>query len=460
MSISVTPGSLPPPQHWLADTLQMPQTLALTSALIATVVCALAMASAHQYSRRDTLRAIGLVPALAVAWLLAAYSLAFTYDTPWLGGLDKAGLQGWAGLFDATPGHGHERAPALSERSHVWFELLHALVAWGLALSAAVRRMSLPRAAMLSAAWVTLVYAPVAHWAWHPDGFLAHIGLVDASGALVVHLAGAASALAMFAVPQQQGLRPAAPRAATPAGVDARRLVMAACAGWLTLYAAWALATAADERKVIAAGVIAAIAAAAMARVLLGRRRQITVSGASLCALAAFAALGASVGHWPLLPALAAGGIIGLISGMAWAWVAHAVHVALGRAASQNGHEASPWMAAHLLGAVVGVLAAPLVYAALGQPMAVSAASAVSGMWQAAAGPVGIVTVLGYAWLVTLILGRLMALPLRRLAALSLPKGRTPATPDATRVATPGYSKPISAIDVHTPAATTKWSST
>jgi ammonium transporter, Amt family len=41
-----------------------------------------------------------------------------------------------------------------------------------------------------------LVYAPLAHWSWHPDGFLFKWGVLDFAGGTVVHISAGCAALA------------------------------------------------------------------------------------------------------------------------------------------------------------------------------------------------------------------------------------------------------------------------
>lgn len=41
-----------------------------------------------------------------------------------------------------------------------------------------------------------LVYAPLAHWTWHPDGFLFKLGVLDFAGGTVVHMSAGWAALA------------------------------------------------------------------------------------------------------------------------------------------------------------------------------------------------------------------------------------------------------------------------
>ena len=40
------------------------------------------------------------------------------------------------------------------------------------------------------------MYAPLAHWSWHPDGFLAKMGALDFAGGTVVHISAGCAALA------------------------------------------------------------------------------------------------------------------------------------------------------------------------------------------------------------------------------------------------------------------------
>ena len=40
------------------------------------------------------------------------------------------------------------------------------------------------------------IYAPLAHWTWHPDGFLHKLGVLDFAGGTVVHMSAGLAALA------------------------------------------------------------------------------------------------------------------------------------------------------------------------------------------------------------------------------------------------------------------------
>ena len=45
-----------------------------------------------------------------------------------------------------------------------------------------------------------MVYAPIAHWLWHPDGWLAKLGTQDWAGGMVVHASAGAAVLAVLLV--------------------------------------------------------------------------------------------------------------------------------------------------------------------------------------------------------------------------------------------------------------------
>ncbi len=46
--------------------------------------------------------------------------------------------------------------------------------------------------------WLLMVYAPITHWLWSPNGWLAMIGVLDFSGGLIIHTVIGFSSLAIF----------------------------------------------------------------------------------------------------------------------------------------------------------------------------------------------------------------------------------------------------------------------
>jgi Amt family ammonium transporter len=65
-----------------------------------------------------------------------------------------------------------------------------ALITGGLA-----ERMKFSSLLVFMAAWSLIVYSPVAHWVWGPDGYLRDAGILDFAGGTVVHISSGFSAL-------------------------------------------------------------------------------------------------------------------------------------------------------------------------------------------------------------------------------------------------------------------------
>jgi len=131
---------------------------------------------------------------VTVSWFLLGYALAFGSGTPWLGSMDKA-LGGFM-----TP-HGdqvavYSLAPNLPESVFALFQAGFAIITAALIVGAFAERVKFGVVAIFCALWSLLVYAPVAHWVWHPDGWLYAMGVRDFAGGLVVHVNAGAAALA------------------------------------------------------------------------------------------------------------------------------------------------------------------------------------------------------------------------------------------------------------------------
>ena len=129
---------------------------------------------------------------VTLTWCVLGYSLAFTPGNGWLGGLDRLFA---AGLVGQDVG-AHPVAPTVPESAFFLFQLSFAIIAFALITGATVERMRVGTTALFAALWTLLVYAPIAHWVWHPTGWLATMGHIDFAGGTVVHIAAGASGLA------------------------------------------------------------------------------------------------------------------------------------------------------------------------------------------------------------------------------------------------------------------------
>ena len=76
------------------------------------------------------------------------------------------------------------------------FQMMFAVITPGLVVGAVAERIKFTSYILFTVLFSLLVYAPVAHWSWHPDGFLAKMGVLDFAGGTVVHITAGCAALA------------------------------------------------------------------------------------------------------------------------------------------------------------------------------------------------------------------------------------------------------------------------
>ena len=132
--------------------------------------------------------------AVSVLWFGLGYSIAFAHGTSWIGGLSKlpggkfvSVVQGVA--VDAL-------APTVPETVFALFECGFAIITCALIVGAFAERVKFGVAVIFCSLWLLVVYAPVAHWIWHPEGWAYAMGVRDFAGGIVVHVNAGAAALA------------------------------------------------------------------------------------------------------------------------------------------------------------------------------------------------------------------------------------------------------------------------
>ncbi len=137
----------------------------------------------------------GIAALISLLWMVAGYSIAFGDASPWWGGLGKALLLG----IDADSLSG-----SLPEILFAAFQMTFAIITPALIVGAYVERIGFGFVMAFSAAWMLLVYAPVAHWIWgggflSDGGIFGALGARDFAGGIVVHeTAGLASLVVAF----------------------------------------------------------------------------------------------------------------------------------------------------------------------------------------------------------------------------------------------------------------------
>jgi Amt family ammonium transporter len=131
---------------------------------------------------------------ISILWLICTYSLAFRAGTPFIGGLDRAFLQGILSEIATGIGNPSSLAPTIPETVYIVFQLTFAIITPALIAGAFAERMKFSAMLWFIGLWAIFVYSPIAHWVWGPDGFLAAgnsdnwIKVLDFAGGTVVHI--------------------------------------------------------------------------------------------------------------------------------------------------------------------------------------------------------------------------------------------------------------------------------
>src|SRR5690606_25572002 len=66
----------------------------------------------------------------------------------------------------------------------------------GIVVGAVAERIKFTSYILFIVLFSVFIYAPLAHWSWHPEGFLAKLGVLDFAGGTVVHISAGCAALA------------------------------------------------------------------------------------------------------------------------------------------------------------------------------------------------------------------------------------------------------------------------
>jgi Amt family ammonium transporter len=131
--------------------------------------------------------------AVTLVWIVIGYSLAFAPTNGGLiGGLDHAFLTGVGA--DARAG------TTIPHVLFMAFQLMFAIITPALISGAYAERMKFSAFLLFSVLWSVVVYSPVCHWVWGPDGWLLKRGALDFAGGTVVHLTSGVSALVVALV--------------------------------------------------------------------------------------------------------------------------------------------------------------------------------------------------------------------------------------------------------------------
>jgi len=129
---------------------------------------------------------------VSVLWVFIGYSLCF--------GTSIGGFIGnpMTHLFfkGVNSGEPWSLAPTIPKSLFSLFQLMFAVITPGLVVGAVAERIRFTSYILFTVLFSVFVYAPLAHWSWHPDGFLFKMGALDFAGGTVVHISAGCAALA------------------------------------------------------------------------------------------------------------------------------------------------------------------------------------------------------------------------------------------------------------------------
>ena len=153
---------------------------------------------------------------VTILWVICTYSMAFRAGTPFIGGFDRAFLQGIVSDISKGIGNPNPLAPTIPETVYICFQMTFAIITPALIAGAFAERMKFSAMLWFIGLWAILVYAPIAHWVWGPDGFLnstndaAVVKVLDFAGGTVVHVnAGVAGLMAALMLGKRKDTGPA-----------------------------------------------------------------------------------------------------------------------------------------------------------------------------------------------------------------------------------------------------------
>ena len=153
------------------------------------------------------MQSFAITALVTVLWMVAGYSLAFGEGNAYVGDFSRFFLAGMVWDAPFTLGSGDSAvAFTIPEPIFMMFQMTFAIITPALICGAFADRMKFSAMLWFVGLWSILIYSPVAHWVWHPNGFLFALGALDFAGGTVVHInAGIAGLVAAIVLGKRKG---------------------------------------------------------------------------------------------------------------------------------------------------------------------------------------------------------------------------------------------------------------
>jgi ammonium transporter, Amt family len=129
---------------------------------------------------------------ITVIWIIFGFSLAFGDS---IGGFigNPMTFFMFKGVLDGSP---WSLAPTIPLALFAFFQLKFAVITPALITGSFAERINFRAFVLFMILFCVFVYSPVAHWTWHPSGWLFGRGVLDFAGGTVVHMTAGWAALA------------------------------------------------------------------------------------------------------------------------------------------------------------------------------------------------------------------------------------------------------------------------
>ncbi len=129
---------------------------------------------------------------ISVIWVFFGFSLAFGDDIGHFIG-DPTTFFMFKNVGAATNAL---LAPTIPLALYALFQMKFAIITPSLITGSFAERVRFSGYLVFMILFCIFVYCPLAHWTWHPDGFLRQMGVLDFAGGIVVHASSGVAALA------------------------------------------------------------------------------------------------------------------------------------------------------------------------------------------------------------------------------------------------------------------------
>jgi Amt family ammonium transporter len=168
----------------------------VSSALVLLMTPGLALFYGGMARRKNLISTImmsfAIMGLIGIIWALWGYSLSFGTDHgSFIGGFN------FLGLMNVGMGPSEVYAISIPHLVFMAFQGMFAIITVALITGAVVERIKFSALMLFSVLWMTLVYTPVCHWVWGDGGWLSGLGALDFAGGTVVHINAGVSALAL-----------------------------------------------------------------------------------------------------------------------------------------------------------------------------------------------------------------------------------------------------------------------